>query len=92
MANWEKLNKEFDDVIDNLSKEDWERWLANRKANRKKRIKKMKDDYVKSTESGRLYIETEDFFKQPKIQDTIKRLLNSDIVKGIEERKKNKRG
>lgn len=26
MANWEKLNKKFDDVIDSMSKEDWKNW------------------------------------------------------------------
>lgn len=49
-----------------------------------------KKNIVKSTSSGRLYITTEDFFQQEKVQETIKELLNSDIVKDIEDRKNNK--
>ena len=37
MANWEKLNKEFDDLIDNMSQEDWKHWDANRAARRELR-------------------------------------------------------
>ena len=47
-----------------------------------------KEDIVKSTKEGRLYIKTSDFFKQVKIQNTVNDLLNSDIVKDIEARKK----
>lgn len=45
----------------------------------------MKKDknYVKATPEGRLYIETKDFFKQPKIQKQIKKLMNSKIVKDL---------
>jgi hypothetical protein len=34
MANWDKLNEEFDALIEGTSKEDWERWDANRVAKR----------------------------------------------------------
>lgn len=37
MANWEKLNAEFDSVIDNMTDEDWRSWEKNRKENRLKR-------------------------------------------------------
>lgn len=47
-----------------------------------------KENIVKSTKEGRLYIKTSDFFKQRKIQQTVNALLNSDIVKDIEARKK----
>jgi len=47
-----------------------------------------KENIVKSTKEGRLYIKTSDFFKQVKVQKTIDELLKSDIVKDIEERKK----
>lgn len=26
MANWEKLNKEFDEALDSMTKEDWKSW------------------------------------------------------------------
>lgn len=29
MANWEKLNKEFDDALDSMTKEDWDNWYKN---------------------------------------------------------------
>lgn len=29
MANWEKLNKEFDDVFDNISDQEWSDWYNN---------------------------------------------------------------
>ena len=47
-----------------------------------------KENIVKSTKEGRLYIKTADFFKQEKIQKTVNDLLNSDIVRDIEARKK----
>lgn len=47
-----------------------------------------KENIVKATKEGRLYIKTSDFFKQAKVQKTIADLLKSDIVKEIENRKK----
>ena len=47
-----------------------------------------KENIVKATKEGRLYIKTSDFFKQDKIQKTVADLLKSDIVKEIENRKK----
>lgn len=47
-----------------------------------------KENIVKATKEGRLYIETSDFFKQAKIQKTVTDLLKSNIVKEIENRKK----
>lgn len=41
--------------------------------------------YIKATSYGKLYIETEDFFKQPEVIATIKKLRNSSIVKKIDE-------
>ncbi len=41
-------------------------------------------DYVKATDSGRLYITTEDFFKQEKVRETIKQLLNSRLIRDID--------
>ena len=29
MANWEKLNKEFDDALNSMTKEDWDNWYKN---------------------------------------------------------------
>ena len=29
MANWEKLNKEFDDALDSMTKEHWDNWYKN---------------------------------------------------------------
>jgi hypothetical protein len=49
-----------------------------------------KENIVKSTRQGRLYIKTSDFFNQERIQKTISILLKSDIIKEIEERKKTK--
>lgn len=44
---------------------------------------KNEKDYVKATHEGKLYITTEDFFKQPKVVETINKLKNSNIVKEI---------
>ena len=46
-----------------------------------------KNKFVKATKEGRLYIKTSDFFKQKDIKDTIKILLDSDLIKDIEKRK-----
>jgi hypothetical protein len=46
-----------------------------------------KNNFIKATKEGRLYIKTSDFFKQKDIKDTIKILLDSDLIKEIEERK-----
>ena len=32
MANWDKLNKEFDQLLDNMSAEDWNTWAANKES------------------------------------------------------------
>lgn len=37
MANWGKLNKEFDTLLDNLTDEDWNNWFAKREANKSMR-------------------------------------------------------
>ncbi|SFC29725.1 hypothetical protein SAMN04487891_108171 [Flagellimonas taeanensis] len=52
-----------------------------------KNCDKIEKDYTKATDEGRLYIKTIDFFKQEKIQDTIEKILESRIIKGIEEKK-----
>lgn len=46
------------------------------------------DNIIHSTKEGRLYIKTSDFFNQEKIQQTIHELLDSDIIKQIEARKR----
>ena len=53
----------------------------------------MKDNekYIKSTKHGRLYIETKDFFKIKKVKEIIAKLLNSNIIKNIENGKRRKR-
>lgn len=47
-----------------------------------------KDSIIHSTREGRLYIETVDFFKQAKVQQIINELLDSDIIRQIDARKK----
>jgi hypothetical protein len=47
-----------------------------------------KDNIIHSTREGKLYINTADFFKQEKIKQTIFDLLDSDIIKQIDARKK----
>lgn len=46
-----------------------------------------KNNFVKATKEGRLYIKTSDFFKQKDIKDAIEILLDSDLIKKIEDRK-----
>lgn len=48
------------------------------------------EEIIQSTKEGRLYIRTQDFFRQKKVQDIIFGLLESDIIKDIEEYKKNR--
>lgn len=47
-----------------------------------------KDSIIHSTREGKLYINTVDFFKQEKIKQTIADLLDSDIIRQIDARKK----
>lgn len=47
-----------------------------------------KDNIIQSTREGRLYIKTSDFFRQEKIQQIIHDLLDSDIIRQIDARKK----
>jgi len=47
-----------------------------------------KDSIIHSTKEGRLYITISDFFKQEKIKQTIAELLDSDIIRQIDARKK----
>ncbi len=46
------------------------------------------DEIIQSTREGRLYIRTQDFFRQQKVREIILDLLESDIVKDIEEYQK----
>jgi hypothetical protein len=48
-------------------------------------------DHIISTSEGELYIDTSEFFKRPKVQETIKKLLASDIVKKFRKKRKNKK-
>ena len=41
MANWEKLNSKFNQIIDNMSNEDWNKWSSERMA---KKALKLGDD------------------------------------------------
>ena len=45
---------------------------------------------VKSTKGGRLYIETQDFLLQEEVKETIETLMDSDLIKEIDKRKKTK--
>ena len=45
---------------------------------------------VKSTKNGRLYMETTDLLSQEKVQYTIHYLLDSDLIKDIDKRNKQK--
>ena len=50
-------------------------------------IMKNTKGFIKATKEGKLYIKTSDFFKQKDIKDTIKILLDSDLIKEIDKRK-----
>ena len=43
MANWDELNKEFNDLMENFTPEDWEKWEKERKAKKLLRRKKLKE-------------------------------------------------
>lgn len=49
---------------------------------------KKDNSVIKVTNEGKLYITIEDFFKQPGIIKQIKQLLESDLIKEIDERKR----
>lgn len=51
---------------------------------------KKKENYIKATKEGKLYIKTSDFFKQDKIKKDIEELLSSEIIKNIDQRNINK--
>lgn len=44
MADWNVLNKEFNDLIDNFTPEDWEKWEKEREIKKLSRRKKLKED------------------------------------------------
>ena len=46
-----------------------------------------KKNIIKSTEDGRLYIETSDFFKQKEVKNLIEKLMDSSIYREIVEQK-----
>lgn len=47
----------------------------------------IENKYQKATKDGRLYITTNDFFKQKEIQKKLRELKNSSIYKSIESRR-----
>jgi hypothetical protein len=52
MGKWEKLNKEFSDVLDNLSDEDLLRWNERKEA--KRRMKQLELQLSKKMQEGLL--------------------------------------
>ena len=44
--------------------------------------------YIRVTDGGRVYVETEDLFKSGKVQSTIHNLMDSDLIKKIDSNKK----
>jgi hypothetical protein len=42
---------------------------------------------IQSTDSGRMYIDTVDFFKQAKVQQMVKEMVKSDLYKNIVKQK-----
>lgn len=52
-------------------------------------MSKKKEDYIKTTKEGRIYIKNSDFFKQAKVKVLITKLKNSSIIKEIEENREN---
>ncbi len=49
--------------------------------------RKKKHDIIKVTNNGSLFIEKKDFFKQEKFKKTLNELLDSDIIKNLNNRK-----
>lgn len=49
--------------------------------------KRKSDNIIHHTKEGKLYVKPNEFFRQPKVIQTLKDLLNSDIVKSIDENK-----
>ena len=41
MANWEKLNQKFDQVLDSMTDADWDNWAKDREMKRQMRKQKM---------------------------------------------------
>lgn len=49
--------------------------------------KNKSDNIIHQTKEGKLYVKPNEFFQQPKVIQTLKDLLNSDLVKSIDENK-----
>lgn len=49
--------------------------------------KKQIQSIIRSTEGGRLYITSEEFFNQDKVKKMVEDLINSSVYKKIKERK-----
>lgn len=47
MANWYRLNKEFNNLIIIMNNSDWDNWYENKKENKKKRRKILKKEMKK---------------------------------------------
>ncbi len=45
-----------------------------------------RENIVKTTKSGRLFIETKDLLEQVKVKETINYLLDSDLIRDIEKK------
>lgn len=52
----------------------------------KKRDNENFNDYAEVTNEGKIFIRTSDFFKIDKVQKTINKFLESDLIKEIDER------
>jgi hypothetical protein len=59
----------------------WRQWL-NRIFNPESRhMSKTKSTHVHATKEGGLYVKPSELFTAPKVQDLIKKMLNSEVLK-----------
>ena len=54
MANWDKLNKQFDELIDNLSAEDWRIWAENRES--RKAMRRLEMNMKAKLQEEKIYL------------------------------------
>lgn len=50
MADWKKLNKEFDDVMNNMTSEKWDEWKKRRDDRLSEKFKKEYDEKIERAE------------------------------------------
>jgi hypothetical protein len=76
MANWDKLNQEFDNLLENISDQEWETWAQNRE--QKKIVRRLQLELKAKIQLCK--IELDAFFTECQINENAPIVDSDDLL------------